>query len=95
MNVIERFLNYVSYDTQSDENSSKSPSTSKQKVLGAFLAEELRAIGLVDVGMDKYGYVYGRLPANVPGDFPVLGLMAHMDTSPDCSGAGVAPRIVD
>ncbi|MBQ2895330.1 MAG: peptidase T [Oscillospiraceae bacterium] len=95
MNVIERFLNYVSYDTQSDENSSKSPSTSKQKVLGAFLAEELRAIGLVDVSMDKYGYVYGRLPANVPGDFPVLGLMAHMDTSPDCSGAGVAPRIVE
>ena len=95
MNVTERFLKYVSFDTQSDENSTTSPSSAKQKVLAAYLAEELRAMGLSDVGMDEFGYVYGRLPANVEGNIPVLGLVAHMDTSPDCSGADIRPRIVE
>ena len=95
MNVTERFLKYVSFDTQSDEKSDASPSTAKQKTLGAYLAEELRAMGLEDVGMDEFGYVYGRLPANVPQRVPVLGLVAHMDTSPDSPGANIRPRIVE
>ena len=66
MNVIERFLKYVSFDTQSDENSGTQPSTEKQKVLGAFLAEELKDMGAKDAHMDEHGYVYGWLPAT-PG----------------------------
>jgi len=95
MNVIERFLKYVAYDTQSDENSETVPSTAKQKVLGAVLAEDLKQIGLCDVRMDEFGYVYGFLPATCGmEDRPTLGLIAHMDTSPDVSGANVKPRIV-
>ena len=95
MDVIERFLKYVSFDTQSDENSETVPSTAKQKVLGAYLANELAQIGLTDARMDEYGYVYGVLPATKGmEDMPVLGLIAHMDTSPDVSGANVKPQIV-
>jgi tripeptide aminopeptidase len=96
MDVLERFLNYVSYDTQSDDKSETVPSTSKQKVLGAALAEELSAIGLQHAHMDDKGYVYAWLPAS-PGceGASCVGLIAHMDTSPDLSGAGVKPRVVD
>ena len=95
MDVIERFLKYVSFDTRSDENSETVPSTEKQKVLGRYLAEELTSIGLTDAHMDDMGYVYGFLPATQGCEhLPVLGLIAHMDTSPDAEGANVKPRIV-
>ena len=93
MNVTERFLKYVSFDTQSDENSETCPSTEKQKLLGAFLVEDMKAIGITDAHMDENGYVYGSVPGTVEG--PVIGLIAHMDTSPDCSGKDIRPRIVE
>ncbi|MDO5401137.1 MAG: peptidase T [Eubacteriales bacterium] len=91
MNVTERFLKYVSFDTQSDESSETVPSTAKQKLLGAYLVEEMQAMGIADARMDEFGYVYG----SVPGDpsLPAIGLIAHMDTSPDCSGADIKARI--
>ena len=93
MNVTERFLKYVAFDTQSDENSESCPSTEKQKLLGACIVEDMKAIGVADARMDEYGYVYGSVPGTVEG--PVIGLIAHMDTSPDCSGKDVKARIVE
>ncbi len=92
MTVTERFLYYVQFDTQSDENSETCPSTAKQRLLGAALVEEMKAMGIADAAMDGDGYVYGT----VPGDptLPVIGLIAHMDTSPDASGADIKARIV-
>lgn len=92
MTVTERFLKYVSFDTKSDENSLTVPSDPKEKLLGAVLAQELQEIGLTDVEMDEFGYVYGVLPANA--EAPSIGLIAHMDTSPAVSGKDVKPRIV-
>ena len=91
--VSERFLKYVSFDTQSDENSETCPSTAKQKLLGAALVEEMLAMGITDAHMDDNGYVYGT----VPGDprLPTIGLVAHMDTSPDASGKDVKAKIVE
>ena len=91
--VSERFLRYVSFDTKSDPNSETCPSSDKQKLLGAALVEEMKEMGIVDAHMDENGYVYGT----VPGDpnLPVIGLIAHMDTSPDASGADIKTRIVD
>ena len=96
MDLKERFLKYVSYDTQSSEESTTFPSTEKQKVLLAALRDEMEALGLTDVAMDRYGYVMGTIPAT-PGceNAPVIGFIAHVDTSPDMSGAGVKPRIVE
>ncbi len=90
--VSERFLRYVSFDTQSDEFSESCPSTDKQKLLGAQLVKEMLKMGILDAHMDENGYVYGT----VPGDpkLPTVGLIAHMDTSPDTSGANVQARIV-
>ena len=93
MTVVERFLRYVVCDTQSDPASHAYPSTERQKNLGALLVGELKDMGLADVRMDDCGYVYGTIPANRPG-VPVFGLVAHMDTAPDMSGANVKPRIV-
>ena len=89
----ERFLRYVTFDTKSDPNSETCPSTAKQKLLGAALVEEMLAMGITDAHMDENGYVYGT----VPGDprLPTIGLVAHMDTSPDASGANVKARIVE
>jgi len=91
--VTERFLKYVSFDTQSDEFSETCPSTDKQKALGAYLVEEMKAMGIADAHMDEHGYVYGT----VPGDpkLPTIGLIAHMDTAPDCSGADIKAKIVE
>ena len=91
--VTERFLKYVSFDTQSDEASETCPSTASQKKLGAALVEEMQALGIADAFMDENGYVYGT----VPGDpsLPTIGLIAHMDTSPDASGADVKAKIVE
>ncbi len=95
MELTERFLKYVSFDTQSNpENEAQCPSTEKQKVLAAYLYEELKSIGMQDVEMDSHGYVYATLPANTEQDVPCIGFIAHMDTSPDCSGADVKPRII-
>lgn len=90
--VSERFLRYVRFDTQSDEFSETCPSTDEQKLLGAALVEEMLAMGISDAHMDENGYIYGT----VPGDpkLPAVGLIAHMDTSPDCSGANVKARVV-
>ena len=93
--VIERFLRYVEVDTASDSNSTTYPSTEKQKDLGRLLVEEMQAMGLEDVQMDSWGYVTGTLPGNTARDVPVLGLLAHMDTSEAVSGKDVKPRLVE
>lgn len=91
--VTERFLRYVTLDTQSDPDSPTCPSTEKQKELGRLLVYELRDVGLSDADMDANGYVYATLPGNTPKTVPVICFCSHMDTSPDCSGAGVKPRV--
>ena len=91
--VVERFLRYVSFDTQSDEESTTCPSTGKQKLLGAALVEEMLALGIGDARMDEFGYVYGTIPGDP--SLPTIGLIAHMDTTPDASGANVKARIVE
>jgi tripeptide aminopeptidase len=91
--VTERFLKYVSFDTKSDENSETCPSTLGQKLLGAALVEEMLEMGITDARMDENGYVYGTIPGNP--NLPTIGLIAHMDTSPDASGTDVKARIVE
>lgn len=91
--VHERFLKYVAYDTESDPDSETCPSTSKQLILGRYLVEEMKQIGISNIVMDEHGYVYGDIPGNVPG--PKLAFIAHMDTSPDLSGANIKARIVE
>lgn len=95
MNIVERFLNYTQFDTQSSEDSTTVPSTSKQLIFAKYLKEELEKEGLADVEMDDMGYIYATLPANIEGDVPTIGFIAHFDTSPDCSGANIHPRIVE
>ena len=92
--VLERFLRYVAIDTQSDPDSPTCPSTEKQKNLGRLLVTELRDVGLTDAAIDDNGYVYATLPANTAKTVPVICFCSHMDTSPDCSGAGVKPQIL-
>ena len=94
MTIVERFLKYVSFDTQSAEDSETTPSTEKQWVLARYLKEELEGIGLTEVEIDEHAYVYATLPANTDKPLPTVGFIAHMDTSPDCSGKDVKPRIV-
>ena len=91
--LVERFLHYVSFDTQSDEASETCPSTAKQLKLGAYLKEELEKIGLKEVEQDAWGYVYATLPENQKGQ-PTIGLIAHLDTSPDANGNGIKAKIV-
>ena len=95
MNIIERFLKYTQFDTQSNEESESVPSTSKQLVFARFLYEELKHEGLEDVTLDDKGYIYATLPANTSEKVPVIGFISHYDTSPDCSGADIKPRIVN
>ncbi len=96
MELLERFLKYVAYDTQSDENSTSFPSTEKQKVLLEVLKTEMEALGMTEVVMDKYGYVMGSIPATKGYETaPVIGFIAHVDTSPDMSGKDVKPRIIE
>ncbi len=90
----ERFLRYVTIDTQSDPASPTCPSTEKQKDLGRLLARELQAIGLSDAHLDEHGYVYATIPANTEKQVPVICFCSHMDTSPDCTGKNVRPQIV-
>ena len=91
--VSQRFLRYVGFDTQSDETSTTCPTTAKQKLLGAALVAEMKAMGISDAFMDDFGYVYGTVPGD-PG-LPVIGLIAHMDTSPDAPGNDIKARIVE
>lgn len=95
MNITERFLNYVSFDTQSDDYSDTVPSTAKQMVFAEYLKKELITEGLRDVELDDKGYLYATLPGNTERDVPTIGFIAHMDTSPDASGANVKPRIIN
>lgn len=92
--VTERFLRYVTIDTQSDPESPSSPSTEKQKDLGRVLAAELKAMGVADAHLDDYGYVYGTIPANTDKKVPVICFCSHMDTSPDVTGKNVKPQMV-
>lgn len=92
--VTERFLRYVTIDTQSDPNSPASPSTEKQKDLGRVLVTELKAIGVTDAHLDDYGYVYATIPANTTKKVPVICFCSHMDTSPDVTGKDVRPQMV-
>ncbi len=94
MNIVERFLNYVTYDTQSSEETNVTPSTKKQMVFAEHLKKELIAEGLKDVELDEMGYLYATLPSNTNKPVPTIGFIAHMDTSPDASGKDVKPRII-
>ena len=95
MDLVKRFLKYVSFDTQSDDNSKETPSTSKQLHLGKYLVNELKSIGCKDVLFDQYGIVYASIPSNSNEKLPSIGLIAHMDTSPDCSGTKIKPRVIN
>ncbi|BAR62785.1 peptidase T [Bradyrhizobium sp. YCK136] len=92
--VTERFLRYVTIDTQSDPESPSSPSTEKQKDLGRVLVTELKAMGVADAHLDEYGYVYATIPANTDKKVPVICFCSHMDTSPDVTGKDVKPQVV-
>jgi len=91
--VVDRFLKYVRYDTQSAEGADRYPSTEGQKILGQELVKELRAMGLADAGMDEYGYVTATVEASISRPVPTIGLIAHLDTSPDVSGKNVTPIV--
>ena len=95
MELVARFLKYVGFDTQSSEEGQGCPSTEKQMVFARYLAEELKEAGLEEVELDGHGYLYATLPANTEEDVPTVGFIAHIDTSPDCSGKDVKPRIVE
>ena len=95
MTLTERFLNYTKFDTQSSEESSEVPSTSKQLVFAAYLKDELVKEGFADVEMDEKGYIYATLKSNMKKEAPTIGFISHYDTSPDCSGANIKPRIVE
>lgn len=94
MEIKERFLNYVSFDTQSVENSQTVPSTSKQLKLGKYLVEELQSLGIENALLNEYGVVYGTIPSNNNHQGDVIGFIAHMDTSPDASGKDIHPQII-
>jgi tripeptide aminopeptidase len=95
MNILERFINYTQFDTQSAEESQTVPSTEKQLTFAHYLKEELQREGLQEVEMDDKGYIYATLPATLHTDIPTIGFISHYDTSPDCSGANIKPRVVE
>ncbi|MDO5041695.1 MAG: peptidase T [Peptoniphilus sp.] len=92
--IIDRFIKYTSFETTSDENSTSIPSTKTQLVLGNYLVKELKELGIEDVTMDEYGYVYASLKSNSDKHFPKIGFIAHMDTSPDVSGKDVKAKVI-
>jgi len=95
MTVEEKLLQYVAFDTKSDEASETCPSTPGQLTFGAFLVERMKEIGIEDAAMDENGYVFGTLPANTDKEVPTIGFLAHMDTSPEMSGTGIKPQIIE
>lgn len=92
-NILDRFLRYISIDTQSDENSESQPSTEKQLNLLKLLCDELNAMG-VEATLDKYGYVMGAIPSNIDKKVPAIGFISHVDTSPDALGKDIKPQII-
>lgn len=94
MELSERFINYTRFDTQSNDESESVPSTSKQLIFAEYLKKELEIEGFSDVEMDEMGYIYATLKANTKKEIPTIGFISHYDTSPDCSGANIRPRIV-
>ena len=94
MNITERFLKYVSFDTQSSEETGTTPSTQKQMVFAKVLHDELIKEGLQDVELDSLGYLYATLPSNTSKSIPTIGFISHLDTSPDASGTNVKPQII-
>lgn len=94
-NLIERFLQYISIDSQSNPANSQCPSTEGQLTLARYLEQELKDLGLVGVDLDSNGYLMARLPANVDYPVPAIGFIAHMDTAPDASGKDVHPQLVE
>lgn len=92
--IIDRFVSYVTIDTESDPNSNTTPSTAKQWDLANKLVEELKAIGMEDVTIDEHAYIMATLPSNVGHEVPVIGFIAHFDTTPDFTGANVKPQII-
>lgn len=95
MTLVERFLKYVSFDTQSDEQTRLTPSTPGQMVFARYLKSELESLGLEDITLDEHGYLFATLPANIDKKVPTIGFISHLDTSPDMSGKNVSPRIVE
>lgn len=95
MNVVERFLNYVKFDTQSDELTNLTPSTPGQMIFAQALEKELKKMGLQNISLDENGYLMATLPSNIDKKVPTVGFIAHLDTSPDMSGRHVNPRIVE
>jgi tripeptide aminopeptidase len=93
--LVERFLKYVSYDTQSDELTDLTPSTPGQMVFANYLKSELELLGFEEITLDDNGYLYATLPSNIDKAVPTIGFIAHMDTAPDMSGKNVSPRIVE
>ena len=94
MTVLDRFLKYVTFDTQSNEETGTTPSTPGQRVFAEALVKELEAIGMEEISLDENSYVMATLPANTDEKIPTIGFIAHLDTSPDMSGKNVQPRIV-
>ncbi|WP_245868770.1 tripeptide aminopeptidase PepT, partial [Vibrio fujianensis] len=94
-NLVERFLRYVTYDTQSKPKNTHCPSSTGQRVFGQLLYDELRALGLNEVSLDDHGYVMAKLKSNVDYPVPAIGFISHMDTAPDASGKHVKPQIVE
>ena len=92
--LVERFFNYVKVDTQSDENTGTTPSTASQGYFAETLANELEEIGLQDIHISRHSIVTATIPANCDCDAPTIGFIAHMDTSPETSGANVKPQVV-
>lgn len=94
MNILERFLSYTAFDTESSETTGCTPSTPGQRIFAKHLVEELKNIGLEEVSMDDNAYIMATLPANTDKPLPTIGFIAHMDTSPDLSGKNVSPRVI-
>lgn len=94
MNVLDRFLSYTKFDTQSDELTNLTPSTPGQMIFAQALEKELKKIGLEDISLDENGYLMATFPSNIDKEVPTVGFIAHLDTSPDMSGRHVNPRIV-
>ena len=95
MNIVDRFLSYVKFDTQSDELTNLTPSTPGQMIFAQALEKELQQLGLKDISLDDNGYLMATLPSNIDKKVPTIGFISHLDTSPDMSGRHVSPRIVE
>ena len=91
--IIDRFLKYVSFDTQSDPNSTSTPSTEKQWAIARYIADELKQIGMQDISLDDHAYIMATLPSNLDHKVPTIGFISHFDTSPDYTATDVKPQI--